>query len=111
MRKVLAKADVPHVVKAILHAPMALNPGCESVRWRDLTAGGGDDVDNLHAFLLALEGDGAAQLGDLGGTGKVDSIGHLRNLDCAGHAVPATGGDLLVGDHVLPGRREPVATR
>lgn len=65
--------------------------------------GGGDQVDDLNCLAAGL-GDGAPELSDLRRAGKGDPIGHGRDLDGAGDALPAPCGGLPGGGHIGPGQ-------
>ncbi len=69
--------------------------------------GGSDDVDDLHALLVAGLGQGAPDLGDSGGAGELDPLGCLDDFDGAGDlAAVAAAGDPVAGD-LLPGHAPP----
>lgn len=63
--------------------------------------GGGDQVDDLHA-LLATAGDGAPELGDLGGAGELDPSRGGDDLDRAGRGAAVAAGGGTVAGHGLP---------
>ena len=70
-------------MKLVLYVPVAADPGGQGGR---VGVAAGDEVDDLDG-LLALPGDRAADLGDLGGAGELDPGGCERGLD--GAADPA----------------------
>ena len=99
---VFVVGDVADPVESVLDAPVALDPGGQG-RWRGGgVVGGGDDVDDLDTLGTVL-GDGAAELGDLGGAGEGDPDWGVDDFDGAGGsaAVFALGGcDSLIWPRV-----------
>ena len=72
-------------MELVLYLPVPPDPGGRRLRAGQAVAG--NQVDDLDGFL-AVPGDGAAQLGDLGGAGELDPRGGEDGLDRAAGAVP-----------------------
>src|SRR3984957_1812987 len=88
-RFVLLVGDVADPVELVLDVPVAADPGGQGLRGGGAVAG--DQVDDLDG-LLALLRDGAAQLGDLGGTVEPDPGGRLHRLYGGGGRAPRVPG-------------------
>src|SRR5450756_2586031 len=74
-------------VQAVLDGPVPLDPGGDLLRGCLRGGHRGDDVDDLDA-LLAREGAGASDLGDLDRTGEVQQCGCGGDLDRAPDPAP-----------------------
>lgn len=70
-------------MQPVLDPPVASDPGGQHLWWCLGVGGRGDQVHDLHA-LLALDGDGAAQLGDLGPAREPDPGRGVDDLNGAG---------------------------
>jgi len=82
---ILLVSRVPHPAEAVFYLPVAVDPGGEDL---GIGAAVGDQVDALDRFL-ALLGDGAAQLRDLGSALELDPGGRQDGLDRGAAALAA----------------------